>query len=780
MIATTSSRAPRPRRDRTYRSAAPGGVHVGREPTGAGRAADAPCRAGGSGRRPRPDRTESASSRDGVRIGYEVYGDGEPTIVMLPTWTDRARRALEGAGALPGAALPRGHRRRPRATAASDRPPARRRTPTRSTPPTRRRARRDRHRAGGARRAVRAAPGAPCSPPRTRTGWRGSSRSRLAPSTPDSRATRPRSTTCSTPTRAGPSTTALLARATGRLRRVLLRRVLRRAALDQADRGRRRLGAWRPPRTSWSTTTPRRLGSTPRAGSRAVRAPSAARCWSSTAPTTGASPRRSAPRLRRADRRRRWSPCEGAGHAAAWRARPGAVNRADHATFVGPVTGGRRRPRRGRARRGAREPRGALPLLADRARATPAATSRSPTSCASCAPTCEIDWLAQHPVTRVPRGRAASGCTRRRAWLASESAHIEAEAGEHDLHAFQAIRRMDEILVANFMVFDDLVARRALRPVGRRRGLGRSTTSCTRTPSSSAPPFAWMTDFVGWLPMPDGGEREACLTADYNAEMIEHVARYPRLRDRSVFVGDPDDVVARPFGPGPADDPRLDRARTSTSPGYVTGFDAGRDPPDRAGAARRARATPTDEPVCVVSVGGSGVGGHLLRRVRRRATRGAPSACRGCGWSWSTGPRIDPASLPAAAGRRGARLRARPLPAPRGLRRRGRAGRADDHDGADREPAGRSSTSRCATTSSRTSTCATGCERHGAGRRDGLRRRRTRTRSPTRSSRRSAGRSTTSRWIAGGAARAAAHSRRADLARPTGAAASGRCPACSA
>ena len=43
------------------------------------------------------------------------------------------------------------------------------------------------------------------------------------------------------------------------------------------------------------------------------------------------------------------------------------------------------------------------------------------------------------------------------AWLANESAHIEAESGEHDLHAFQAIRRMDEILVNNFMVFHDVV-----------------------------------------------------------------------------------------------------------------------------------------------------------------------------------------------------------------------------------------------------------------------------------------------------------------------------------
>ncbi len=34
---------------------------------------------------------------------------------------------------------------------------------------------------------------------------------------------------------------------------------------------------------------------------------------------------------------------------------------------------------------------------------------------------------------------------------------MEHESGEHDLHAFQAIRRMDEILVNNFMVFNDVV-----------------------------------------------------------------------------------------------------------------------------------------------------------------------------------------------------------------------------------------------------------------------------------------------------------------------------------
>ena len=33
-----------------------------------------------------PD-VEGFVERDGLRIGYEVFGDGEPTILLLPTWT---------------------------------------------------------------------------------------------------------------------------------------------------------------------------------------------------------------------------------------------------------------------------------------------------------------------------------------------------------------------------------------------------------------------------------------------------------------------------------------------------------------------------------------------------------------------------------------------------------------------------------------------------------------------------------------------------------------------
>ena len=185
-------------------------------------------------------------------------------------------------------------------------------------------------------------------------------------------------------------------------------------------------------------------------------------------------------------------------------------------------------------------------------------------------PELEIDWLAQHPVTAVleARGERIHPAS---ALLASESRHIESESAEHDLHAFQAIRRMDEILLANFMVFHDVIREDAYD-----LWIGDEAWELDyylhENPEQKRAAYAWLTDFVGWLPMEDGGEREAFLTADYNAEMIEHIARYPRVRDRAVFVGDADDVVPDRFGP------ELPAIRDWTSQhydfaGYVTGFD---------------------------------------------------------------------------------------------------------------------------------------------------------------------------------------------------------------
>ena len=258
-------------------------------------------------------------------------------------------------------------------------------------------------------------------------------------------------------------------------------------------------------------------------------------------------------------------------------------------------------------------------------------------------PDLEIDWLAQHPVTTVLEA-AGERVHPASAWLASESAHIEEECGEHDLHAFQAIRRMDEVLVSNFMVFDDVVEAGHYDLV-----VGDEAWDVDHllheNPERKRFAYAWMTDFVGWLPMPDGGQDEAALTADYNAEMIEHRARFRRLRDRSIFVGDPEDVVPDTFGPGlPAI--RDWTQREFDFAGYITGFEPVGDD-DRA-ALREELGYPDDERVCLVTAGGSGVGAPMLRRI----LEAAPVVRRSVDLHLVvvTGPRIDPAALPAAEG----------------------------------------------------------------------------------------------------------------------------------
>ncbi len=259
-------------------------------------------------------------------------------------------------------------------------------------------------------------------------------------------------------------------------------------------------------------------------------------------------------------------------------------------------------------------------------------------------PDLELDWLAQHPVTAVleSRGERIHPAS---ALLANESKHIESECAEHDLHCFQAIRRMDEILLANFMVFHDLV-----RDEQYDLWIGDEAWELDyylhENPEQKRAAYVWLTDFVGWLPMPDGGDREAFVAADYNAEMIEHIARFPRLRDRAVFVGNPDDIVPDSFG----GDLPLIRDWTEQHydfAGYVTGFDPA-EFADRE-ALRAELGYRPDEQVCIVTVGGSGVGGDLLRRVIA-AFPGAKGLVPGLRMVVVAGPRIDLGSLPSVEG----------------------------------------------------------------------------------------------------------------------------------
>jgi predicted glycosyltransferase len=255
-------------------------------------------------------------------------------------------------------------------------------------------------------------------------------------------------------------------------------------------------------------------------------------------------------------------------------------------------------------------------------------------------PDLQVDWLAQDPVTRLleAEGERIHPASEH---LASESGHFESESSEHDLHCFQAFRRMDEILIANFMLFHDVVTEDRYD-----LWIGDEAWEVDyylhENPNLKRAPYAWLTDFVGIVPMEDGGEHEQYLSDDFNEQIDDHLTAHPGLRDRSIFVGNDEDVVTLPMAPGLP--PMREWARGHYEyAGYVTGFE-----PMSAGDREALRAElgyGEDEKVCIVTVGGSGVGRALLERVIAsfdEAKRLVPelrmiAVC---------GPRIDPESIP--------------------------------------------------------------------------------------------------------------------------------------
>jgi pimeloyl-ACP methyl ester carboxylesterase/predicted glycosyltransferase len=259
-------------------------------------------------------------------------------------------------------------------------------------------------------------------------------------------------------------------------------------------------------------------------------------------------------------------------------------------------------------------------------------------------PDLQVDWLAQDPVTRLLE--ACRECIHPlSSRLASETRHIELESGEHDLHCFQAIRRMDEVLIANFMIFQDAVEEGGYELVIADEAWDIDHHWHEHADLKRAK-LAWFTDFVGYVPMPSGGEHEAFLTTDYNAEMIGHIERHPGVRDRAIFVGEPEDIVPLSFG---KDLPAMRDwvPKHFDFAGYIIG-EHPRTFGSRAELRQRLGYRP-DERVCIVTVGGSGVGAHLIRRILQ---------------SWLmvharlpelrmvvvAGPRIDPQSLNAPRG----------------------------------------------------------------------------------------------------------------------------------
>lgn len=225
-------------------------------------------------------------------------------------------------------------------------------------------------------------------------------------------------------------------------------------------------------------------------------------------------------------------------------------------------------------------------------------------------PGLQVDWLAQDPVTRLleANGEHVHPLSAR---LASESRHIELESGEHDLHAFQALRRMDEVLIANFMIFQNAVDEGGYDLVIADEAWD-VDHFWHEHPELKRATLAWLTDFVGFVPMPEGGAAEEFLTSDYNAEMIGHVENHPGLRDRAIFVGSADDIVPHAFGRD------LPMMRDWIPHHYdFSGYIMGEHPRAWGGRAelRQALGYRPDKRVCIVTVGGSGVGAPLIRRI---------------------------------------------------------------------------------------------------------------------------------------------------------------------
>jgi pimeloyl-ACP methyl ester carboxylesterase/predicted glycosyltransferase len=255
-------------------------------------------------------------------------------------------------------------------------------------------------------------------------------------------------------------------------------------------------------------------------------------------------------------------------------------------------------------------------------------------------PDLAIDWFTTDPAARYleREGERVHPICRR---LANESRHFEQEAGEHDLSAFFALRSMDEIMTRNFMTFVDLMEAEHYDVV-----IGDEAWDVDyhyhENPELKRQPFVFLTDFVGCLPTQPDSEREALLCADRNADDIEHVARYPHIRDAAIFVGNSEDVPEVPFGPG------LPVIRDWTDRNYCyCGYALPFDPATLADteALRAKLGYRLDERIAIATVGGTGVGRHLLQRIAEafpRMKREEPSLRM----ILVAGPRLSPELFP--------------------------------------------------------------------------------------------------------------------------------------
>ncbi len=445
------------------------------------------CSTRGAARAPEQSRarypdSEGYVERDGSGVFYEVYGEGEHDDGPAADVVARSLPPLEDADPLPRAPLPGAYDGRPRQRPLRSLPRRRGAThPTefaldslavmdatgteravsaslsaRRAVPVRAGAARARARLGAVvhRASVPLHPVALDALPRTTLAQ--SARLRRGSLDP-----RPSGGRRSTPTTGARTTRGSL--------EWFVAQVLPRAPLDQGDRGRRRVGARHRPRDADRTRAGMAGSSARAAGARAGAEPRL--------PGAGDPRRPGQDRARTRDGKALARLSDGRRDGDARERRAHAHTGASPSRSTCCCATSCARLRAPRARRvtpasiAPTAPRGRCSSPRRSASATPGATWRSPTSCASCTPTWRSSGSPSTPSRRCWRQRASASTRPARSSPASPRT-CSPSPPSTSCTCFEAFRRMDEILAANFMVFHDVVREHALRPVDRRRGVG--------------------------------------------------------------------------------------------------------------------------------------------------------------------------------------------------------------------------------------------------------------------------------------------------------------------
>jgi pimeloyl-ACP methyl ester carboxylesterase/UDP:flavonoid glycosyltransferase YjiC (YdhE family) len=260
-------------------------------------------------------------------------------------------------------------------------------------------------------------------------------------------------------------------------------------------------------------------------------------------------------------------------------------------------------------------------------------------------PEVTVDFLAADPARRVVAvsGERLHPASDR---LLNESAHFEEWSKDHELHAFNALWTMDEIMANNFMVFADVAEAGEYDLWVGDEGWDLDYY-LHENPDIKRAPYAFVTDFVGMLPMRDDpASAEFRRVWEKNAENIDHLRVHPDVRDLSLLLGDEDDVLDRPFGPDLPNMRQWAREHFRFS-GYTYHFDP-RAYADRA-RLRGELGYRDGERVILVSVGGTRVGKNLLRKCADAFALAAPQL-PGTRMILVAGPRLDATDFPRVKG----------------------------------------------------------------------------------------------------------------------------------